>query len=65
MLIGLSLEHELTWLPPKEPKLHGRQVNTGTELRALLGSGVGGWSGKWKQGGKHVSIKGAVGREEN
>lgn len=42
MLIGLSLEQELTWLPPKEPELHGRQVNIGTELRALLGSGVGG-----------------------
>ena len=65
MLIGLSLEQELTWLPPKEPELHGRQVNTGTELRALSGSGVGGLSGKWKWRGNHVSIKGAVGREEN
>ena len=58
---AFRLERELTQPLPKEPALHGRQVNTSTELRALSGGGLE----RWKVGGDHVSIKGAIGREEN
>ena len=61
MRIGFRLEQGLTQPLPKEPAIHGRQVNSSTGLRALSRGGLE----RWKAGGDHVSVKSTVGREEN